>query len=90
VFQTEVNVIPRASRNRVSVSEGKLKIHLTAPPVDGAANTALRKLLAEVAGIRHTAVEIVRGHNTRRKLVRFHGITAEEFQNRIKEGENNV
>ena len=44
----EVRVAPRASRNRiVGVQDGALKVALTAPPVEGAANEALRKMLAK-------------------------------------------
>ena len=47
----EVRVTPRASRNRViGIQDGALRVALTAPPVDGAANEALTKLLAKALG----------------------------------------
>ena len=71
----EVRVAPRASRNRiVGTKEGVLKVALTAPPVDGAANEALRKLLAKALGVPKTAIEIVRGERGRTKLLRVHGV----------------
>lgn len=70
----EVRVIPRASRNRIVGSqEGALKVALTAPPVEGAANQALRKLLAKTFGVSKSSVEIVRGERGRVKLIRIRG-----------------
>jgi uncharacterized protein (TIGR00251 family) len=70
----EVRVAPRASRNRiVGVQDGVLKVALTAPPVDGAANEALIKLLAKQLGVSKSAVEIVRGERGRAKVLRVHG-----------------
>ena len=70
----EVRVAPRASRNRIiGVQDGALKVALTAPPVDGAANEALIKLLAKQLGLAKSAVEIVRGERGRTKLLRVHG-----------------
>ena len=70
----EVRVAPRASHNRViGVRDGVLKVALTAPPVEGAANEALIKLLAKQLGVSKSAVEIVRGERGRNKLLRVHG-----------------
>jgi len=46
---------------------------LTASPVDGAANEALRKLLAKTLGVPKSAIEIVRGERGRNKLLRVQG-----------------
>ena len=50
-----VRVTPRASRNEISevLSDGTVKIHLTAPPVDGKANEALLKFLSDVFKVSH-------------------------------------
>jgi hypothetical protein len=70
----EARVAPRASRDRViGVQDGVLKVALTAPPVDGAANEALRKLLAKTFGVSKSAVEILRGERGRTKLLRIRG-----------------
>jgi uncharacterized protein (TIGR00251 family) len=70
----EVSVAPRSSRNRIlGVRGGALRIALTAPPVDGAANDALRQLLAKRLGVSKSAVEIVRGARGRKKLIRVRG-----------------
>lgn len=71
----EVRVAPRASRDRIiGVRDGALKVSLTAAPVDGAANGALRKLLAKKLGVAKSDVEIIRGERARTKLIRVHGI----------------
>ena len=70
----EVRVAPRASRNRViGVQDGVLKVALTAPPVDGAANEALCKLLAKTLGVSKSAIQILRGERGRTKLLRIRG-----------------
>ena len=73
----EVRVAPRASRNRVvGIQDGALKVALTAPPIDGAANEALRKLLAKALGVAKSDVEILRGDRARTKVLRVHGVSA--------------
>lgn len=73
----EVRVAPRASRNRVvGIQDGALKVALTAAPVDGAANEALKKLLAKALGVSKSSVEIIRGDRARIKMLRVHGVRA--------------
>lgn len=77
----EVRVAPRSSRDRViGVHEGVLKVALTAPPVEGAANESLRKLLAKALGVSKSAVEIVRGERGRNKLLRVDGLRAADVR----------
>src|SRR4051794_5693175 len=71
----EVHVVPRASRSEVvSMVEGVLKIRLTSPPVDGAANVELIGLLAKRLKIPKTDIAIVRGTTSRYKIVRITGV----------------
>ncbi len=78
-----VRVVPRSSRNQiVGVESGALKIKLTAPPVEGAANAALIEFVAEWLGVRRSAVSIVRGDKARNKLVRVNGVTREQVVGR--------
>jgi hypothetical protein len=73
----EVLVQPRASRTRVvGVHDGRLKVQLAAPPVDGEANAALVEFLADAIGVRRSDVTIERGDGGRRKTVRVSGVTA--------------
>ena len=70
-----VRVAPRASREKITgVHDGALKVALTAPPVDGAANLALVKLLAKRLRVARSDVVIVRGESSRDKTVRVSGI----------------
>jgi uncharacterized protein len=66
----EVRVQPRASRNRISGLHGTaIKVQLTAPPVDGAANAALLAFLAEVLDTSKSAIRLVAGEHSRSKLI---------------------
>jgi uncharacterized protein (TIGR00251 family) len=73
----EVLVQPRASKSELAgIVDGRLKIRLAAPPVDGEANAALVEFLAEKLGLPKKAVELVRGQTGRRKTVRLTGAEA--------------
>jgi uncharacterized protein len=72
----EVRVAPRASRNRIEGEHGgALKVRLTAPPVEGRANEALRRLLAEELDVPASAVRIVGGEMSRTKRVSVAGVS---------------
>lgn len=75
-----VKLQPRASRNEISEAVGnELKIKVTAPPVDSAANDALLKLLAEVLGCGRNRVELIRGQTSRHKTLLLRDFKAEEI-----------
>ncbi|MDP6582516.1 MAG: DUF167 domain-containing protein [Vicinamibacterales bacterium] len=81
-----VRVIPRSSRTRVAeIREGRLLVRLTAPPVDGAANEALVRVLAKTLEVPRRAVRVVSGERARHKSVLVDGLTAEEFLARLGE-----
>jgi uncharacterized protein (TIGR00251 family) len=74
-----IRIQPRSSRNGIVMMEdGSLKIRLTAPPVDGAANEALIKFLAETLVVSKSQVQIVTGHSSREKIIRINGISLQE------------
>jgi uncharacterized protein len=79
-----VRVIPRSSKNSIEWEGGGLKVHLTAPPVDGAANTALVALLAQYLAVPKRDIQIVRGTTGRSKIVEIAGISAETIEKKIK------
>jgi uncharacterized protein (TIGR00251 family) len=56
---------------------------VTAPPVDGRANAAVIKLLAEWLGVSRSAVQIVRGETSRRKIVEIEGVSMEAASQRL-------
>ena len=71
-----VRIQPRASTNGVTrMEDGSLKIRLTAPPVDGAANEALVRFLSDILSVGRSQVEIVSGHTGRQKIIRITGIS---------------
>ena len=66
----DVLVQPRASRSRVvGLHDGRLKVQLAAPPVDGAANAALLELLSDTLERPRSTVQLRRGDGSRRKTV---------------------
>ena len=74
-----VKLQPRASRNEIGEAIGnELKIKVTAPPVDSAANEALLRLLAEKLGVPRGAVQLVRGQTSRHKTVRIAGVSVDD------------
>jgi uncharacterized protein (TIGR00251 family) len=79
-----LKVQPRARRNAVGDAiGGELKVMVTAPPVDSAANEALLQLLAELLEMRRGALQLVHGHTARHKTVRIHGMTPQEVARRL-------
>jgi uncharacterized protein (TIGR00251 family) len=71
-----VRVQPRASRSEIAGVYGDaLKVRLSAPPVDGAANNALIEFLAHVFAVGRRDVRILAGEISRSKIVEIEGIT---------------
>ena len=64
-----VRVIPRARQNKITVEDEKLRVHITAAPVDGAANDAVIRALADYFDVPKSQVKIIRGATSRNKVV---------------------
>ena len=78
VVLVDVHVTPRASRSAIAgVHDGRLKVQLDAPPVDGAANDALVTLFAELLRVRKRDVTLVRGQTSRLKTLSITGTSAQ-------------
>jgi uncharacterized protein (TIGR00251 family) len=76
----DILVQPRASRAKIGpMHDGRLKIAVTAPPVDGEANAAVIDLIARRLGIARGDVEVIAGASSRRKTVRIANATAEQI-----------
>ena len=76
-----VRVVPRASKSEiVGELDGALKVKIASPPVDGAANAELIKLLAKTFGVSKSEVEIIGGQTSKSKQIKLNGVTAEKFQ----------
>ncbi|HTL55002.1 MAG TPA: DUF167 domain-containing protein [Candidatus Limnocylindrales bacterium] len=73
-----IKLQPRASVNEIGEPLGnELRIRVTAPPVDAAANEALVRLLAQVLDCPRSRVELLRGHTSRHKTVKLYGFSEE-------------
>lgn len=80
-----LKVQPRASRNEIAGPIGnELKINVTAPPVDSAANEAVLELLAEILGCARNQLELLRGATSRHKQVFVRGITAAQIEAKLQ------
>jgi uncharacterized protein (TIGR00251 family) len=79
-----VKLQPRASANEIGEPLGdELRIKVTAPPVDAAANEALIRLLVGRLDCARGRVELVRGHKSRHKVVKLHGFMPEEVLKKL-------
>lgn len=80
----EIWAKPRAKKSRVVGERGDaIEVSLAAPPVDGAANEELVRVLSELLDVPKRAVVIVRGDTSQRKLVEIAGVSAEEARRRL-------
>ena len=76
-----VKVVPRASRSELAgEQDGALRVRIAAPPVNGAANEELKRLLAKALDVKPGSVTIVSGHASRTKKIAVEGISAKELQ----------
>ena len=79
-----VQVQPKSSRDEiVGIHEGRLKIRISAPPVDGKANERLTEVIAKAFGVSKSGVEIIRGHHSRVKTIKISGIGRDEYDTLI-------
>ncbi len=83
-IQFAAAIQPRASRNQIlGIHNHCLKIKLTSPPVNGAANQACIKFLAKAFGISPSRVSIVKGETSKNKTIQFEGMDPETFMNTL-------
>jgi hypothetical protein len=82
--QLAVRLQPRAARDEVCGLLGtELKIRVTAPPVEGAANAALVEFLSAKLGVSRSRIRIVRGGKSSHKLVQASGLDAATVARRL-------
>ena len=76
-----IRVQPRAKRTEVvGERDGAIVIRVSAPPVDGKANEAVTRLIAERLGVPRSSVQVVRGHASRDKQVRVDGMSTDRVR----------
>jgi uncharacterized protein (TIGR00251 family) len=79
--EIRVRVQPRAGSNEITGErEGVLLVRVSAPPVEGKANEAVRKLIADSLRVARGRVAIVRGARSREKTVQVEGFSAENLR----------
>jgi uncharacterized protein len=81
-----VKLQPRAAADEIVPYDGngtELRIRVTAPPVEAAANEALIRLLADRLDCARRSIELVRGHKSRHKLLKLHGFKPAEVLERF-------
>ena len=81
----KVRVVPRSSRTEiVGEHDGALRVRLTAPPVEGAANLALVRLLARALDVSPGAVEIISGKSSRTKTFSIKGFSVANLERLLR------
>jgi uncharacterized protein (TIGR00251 family) len=79
-----VRVQPRSARNRILLEpDGRVRIHVTAPPVEGEANAAVCTLLADTLHVAKSTVRVVQGARSRDKHISIEGLSLESVLQRL-------
>lgn len=85
VVAIDLLVQPRASRPRIGpVHDARIKVAVTAPPVDGAANKAVIELFAKRLGVARSALAITAGSSSRRKTLTVRGVSGDAVKELIE------
>jgi uncharacterized protein YggU (UPF0235/DUF167 family) len=78
-----VRLVPRGGADRIDgVVDGALRVRVAAPPVDGAANEALLRVVADALGVPRSRVRLAAGASSRHKLIEVDGIDAAALRSR--------
>jgi uncharacterized protein (TIGR00251 family) len=71
----KVKVEPRSSKKGITgILDNTLKVRLTAPPVDNAANEQLIQIISEETGIKKSFIRIIKGHSSKQKIIELKGV----------------
>lgn len=82
--EIRVFVLPRSSQSKiVGIHDGALKIKITRPPVDGAANAECCRVIAKHLGIPKSQVQLIRGAASRSKILLVNGISESEMRGKL-------
>lgn len=85
-IEIEIRVIPRASKSEVvGEHNGALKVRISSPPVDGAANAELIKLLAKFFGVAKADIDLISGQTSKTKRIRIAHLSKARFEELISE-----
>jgi uncharacterized protein len=84
VGRIAVRVQARSSRDEIAGErEGAVLVRVKAPPVDGRANVALRRLVAKRLGVAPSRVSVVRGASARDKVIEIQGLDDDEVRRKL-------
>ena len=84
----QVQIQPKSSRNQiVGFHDGRLKIKIAAPPVDGKANESLIEFLAKTFKISKSNIKILKGHTSKLKTIKLSGISENTYSSIISKYE---
>ena len=82
-----VRLTPRAARNQIDGWDGDLlRVRVTAPPVEGKANHALIRLLADALDISPSRLRLIKGQTSREKVIAVDGLSGDEVRARLNVG----
>jgi uncharacterized protein (TIGR00251 family) len=79
-----IKVHPRGKKDAITGEMGdSLKVALTAPPLEGRANEACIEFFAKLLKVQRSSITIAAGKNSRNKVIRVAGLSAEEVRKRL-------
>ncbi len=77
----EVLIQPRSSRDEIAgIHDGRLKIKISAPPIEGKANERLTEVIGKVFGVPKSSVDIVRGKSSKIKTLKIYGVDRKAYE----------
>ncbi len=83
-----LHVVPRASRTAITgLHDGRVKLAVAAPPVDGEANDAILRFLSKTLGLPRDAVTLGTGATGKRKTIEVEGLSPDEVRAALGVGE---
>jgi len=79
-----IHIVPRSAKCEVAGVQGDaLKLRITAPPVEGQANTECIRFLSDILGVRKKQVTILSGHKSKKKTVAIEGVRRKDIESLI-------
>jgi uncharacterized protein len=87
-LEVHLHIQPRAKHGGISgIHNGALKVKVTAPPVDDAANNAVIEYFSDLLGVSKSSLQIISGMKSREKILQIKGLPLSRFRAAIKETE---
>jgi uncharacterized protein (TIGR00251 family) len=88
-LEVRLHVLPRAKRCEISgVYNGALKVRVTAPPVDDAANRAIVDFFSALLDVSRSSLSILAGLRSRDKVLKIRGLSLRSFLEQLERGKS--